>query len=166
MKLKILSLSTFLVFFLISSVFSNELLDIYKEKYLRLKSENEQIQVSLKKYSELLEEIELTNYRIDVLDSDYRNYMLNKTEYLTRKKRELEHLNKSLHEALSVYNKDYKQNRNDISINDIKSEIKRMNERATHIEDEIIDLKIKIVEKFGDLPEWAQNANKENILTN
>jgi len=159
MQLKIFSFSILLFSFLINNVFSNELLDIYKEKYLRLKNENESIQISLKIYSKSIKEIDLIRKRIGVLESDYRSYNLNKTEYLARKIRELELLEKSLNQALSFYNKDNNQNRNDISTEEIKNEIKRIKERSTYIKDEIFDLKIKLVEKFGTLPDWAQDEN-------
>jgi len=159
MQLKIFSFSILLFSLLINNVFSNELLDIYKEKYLRLKNENESIQISLKIYSKSIKEIDLIRKRIGVLESDYRSYNLNKTEYLARKIRELELLEKSLNQALSFYNKDNNQNRNDISTEEIKNEIKRIKERSTYIKDEIFDLKIKLVEKFGTLPDWAQDEN-------
>ncbi|MEN6620032.1 MAG: hypothetical protein ABFD50_00565 [Smithella sp.] len=145
----------FIMFFVNNAVADIDALNqAYKEQYIKLNNENNGLQLLIKIYSSCIEKINILDVRLLDLDEDIRTGQKYRRDTLQDRINITENKIEILTSTLQVFNKYKNENRSDISLDEIKIELELNRRRIKEIEDKKQELKIKILEKKGALPDW------------
>lgn len=128
--------------------------DIYKQQYSKYKSQKSNTKDLINFYDGIISESEKIYGDISEIESK-RNYsLIDEATYVTSIKPLYQRLMYIFQQFISRYNEENGLQREDLSMEEMTDEIVHLRKKLEKIDKDLFDLKVRTVEKLGDLPSW------------
>ena len=163
MKPKIFTILIVLVSLLPEICSADGLLSTYRDKHNIHRDETERNYCYIGFYDKTLKDLEKLENESNNLEFKYRSYNIRAWQYSSDKLKINKNIHKTLIAARDYYNFINNEKKSDFSIDNIKSEIDRLNHRNHYLERELLRLKFRIIAKYSSLPEWWGTKTNEML---
>ena len=139
------------------------LLSTYRDKHNIHTDEAERNYCYIGWYDKMLKNLEELETESNNLELKYRSYDIRSGQYIRDKLKISNNIYITLMAARDYYNFINNENRSYFSVDDIKSEIDRLNYRNLYLNRELLRLKFRIIARYSSLPEWWGTKTNEML---